>query len=202
MKTSMRAVWLLVMMLAGCGSSPSSAYYALAAVSGTIHQAALGTIEVRRPAVAGYLDRAEILTQWDGQRLQLAHYECWGEPLASMIGRVLAEDLTERLRGTIVFNASADLSLRAATVIELSLWKFDLGPDGAVHLDALAALRGAGEPTTHAIRLQARPVTTDTGAVVAVMSQLLGQLADQLATALIARGDSNISQAPKPELVQ
>jgi uncharacterized lipoprotein YmbA len=134
--------------------------------------------------------------------LQLAHYECWGEPIASMIGRVLAEDLNDRLRGAIVFNASADLSIQASTVIELALWKFDFGPDGAVHLDGLASVRSAGQPQTRAIKLQARPVTTETGAVVAAMSQLLGQLADELATTLVARGDSNISQAPKPEAVE
>ena len=185
-----------VMLLAGCGSSPATAYYALAAVSGSMRQASLGTIEVRRPGIAGYLDRAEILTQWDGHRLQLAQDACWGEPIASMIGRVLAEDLTDRLRGTIVFNASSDLSIKATTVIELAIWKFDFGPDGFVHLNALSSVRGAGPQTARAIALQARPATTEPGAVVAAMSGLLGQLADEIANALMASAENSTKTAP------
>lgn len=197
MNMSMRAACAAVLLMSGaCGSSPATAYYALAAVSGTIHQASLGTVEVRRPGVAGYLDRAEILAHWDGHRLQLAENACWGEPIASMVGRVLAEDLTERLQGTIVFSASSELSMQASTVVELALWKFDLGADGSVHLNALASVRGAGQPSTRAITLQARPVTNDTGAVVDVMSRLLGQLADAVADTILARANPSISPAP------
>jgi uncharacterized lipoprotein YmbA len=187
---------LALLLLCGCGSSPNTAYYALAAVSGTIRPASLGTIEVRRPGVAGYLDRAEILSQWNGHRLQLAQNECWGEPIAAMIGRVLAEDLTDRLRGTVVFSAASDLSIPASTVVELAIGKFDLDQDGAVHLNALTLVRGSGQQATRAIALQARPVTSETGAVVAAMSGLLGQLADEIATILMARGESHASEAP------
>jgi uncharacterized protein len=191
------STWVALMLtFSGCGSSPSTAYYALAAVSGTIRQASLGTIEVRRPSIAGYLDRAEILTQWDGHRIQLAQSECWGEPIASMIGRVLAEDLTHRLRGTIVFSAASDLSIQASTVVELAIWKFDLDRDGSVHLDALTSVRASGQQSTRAIALQARPATTDTNAVVAAMSSVLGQLADEISIALVARGDSEKSETP------
>ncbi|HET8934381.1 MAG TPA: PqiC family protein [Polyangiales bacterium] len=176
----------IALLFGGCGSSPNTTYYALAAVSGTLRQASLGAIEVRRPGIAGYLDRTEVLAQWDGQRLELAHNTGWAEPLAAMIGRVLAEDLSERLRGTTVFAASSDLSLQANTVVELVIRKFDLGSDGVVHLNALWSVRNAGQATTHSSALQARPTTTDTGAVVAAMSTLLGQLADEITKVLPA----------------
>jgi uncharacterized lipoprotein YmbA len=194
MKISKWVALALMLAFTGCGSSPSTTYYALASVTGTIRQAALGTIEVRRPGIAGYLDRAEILAQWDGHRMQLAQSECWGEPIASMIGRVLAEDLTERLGGTIVFSA-ADLSIPAPTVVELAIRKFDLDRDGYVHLNALTSVRSRGQPSTRAIALQARPATTETSAVVAAMSGLLGQLADDIASALLARGSDETPAA-------
>jgi uncharacterized protein len=195
MKTSIRVA--LMLAFTACGSSPNTAYYALAAVSGTMRQASLGTIQVRRPGIAGYLDRAEILTQWDGHRMRLRESECWGEPIAPMIGRVLAQDLTDRLRGTIVFSASSDLSLQASTVVELAIWKFDLDRDGSVHLDALAVVRGSGREVTHAITLRARPASTDTSAVVAAMSNLLGQLADEISTALIAQAANKNGETPE-----
>lgn len=186
MKSSMRAVWVAVgLLFCGCGTSPNTTYYTLAAVSGKLRPSSLGTIEVRRPGIAGYLDRSEILAQWDGQRLQMAESACWGEPIAAMIGRVLADDLSERLRGTIVLSSSSELSIQADTAIELVVRKFDLGSDGLVHLNALASVRRGGQSTTRAFALQARPVATDTGAVVAAMSSLLGQLADELANALL-----------------
>mgnify|MGYP003546734521 CR=1 FL=1 len=195
MKSSMRAVWVAMGFLwCGCGTSPNTTYYTLAAVSGTLRQASFGTVEVRRPGIAGYRDRTEILAQWDGQRLELADNACWGEPIAAMIGRVLADDLSERLRGTIVLGASSELSIQAAVVVELVIRKFDLGTDGYVHLNVLASIRRAGETSTRAVALQTRPVGTDTGAVVAAMSNLLGQLADELANALLTRADSAPSQ--------
>jgi uncharacterized protein len=174
----------------GCGSSPNTTYYTLAAVSGTLRQASMDTVEVRRPGIAGYLDRTEILAQWDGQRLQLSENVAWGEPIAAMIGRVLAEDLGERLRGTIVLGASSELSIQAGAVVELVIRKFDFGTDGYVHLNAIASVRREGKPSTRALALQARPVATDTGSVVAAMSNLLGQLADEIANALLTGGES------------
>lgn len=193
------AVWSLAvgLMLCGCGSSPNPTYYTLAAVSGTVRQASLGAIEVRRPGVAGYLDRTEILAQWDGQRLQLASNSAWGEPIASMIGRVLAEDLTNRLHDSIAVSATSDLTVQTTTAVELVIRKFDLGADGYVHLNVLASVRSGGQSTPRAIALQARPTsTTDTDAIVAAMSGLLGQLADELANVLVARGNSAVVQAP------
>jgi uncharacterized protein len=179
---------LFIALLSGCGSSPSTTLYALAATSGTVRQASLGVVEVRRPGIAGYLDRTEILAQWDGQRLQLESNTGWAEPLAAMVGRVLAEDLSDRLQGTIVFAASSDLSLQPATVVELVIRKFDLAADGSVHLNVLWSVRGAGQASARATALEARPSSNETGAVVAAMSGLLGQLADEITKTLLERG--------------
>jgi uncharacterized protein len=173
--------------LCACGSSPNTTYYALAATSGTVRQASLGPIEVRRPGIAGYLDRTEILAQWDGQRLQLSQGAGWAEPITAMIGRVLAENLSNRLPGTIAFNASSELSLQANTVVEIVIRKFDLASDGNVHLHALWSIRGGGQTTTHTAALQTQPNTTETAPTVAAMSTLLGQLADKITTTLLER---------------
>lgn len=184
----MKRAWIAIAgLLCACGSSPSTTYYSLAATSGTLRQAALGVIEVRRPGVAGYLDRTEILARWDGQRLQLAQGAGWAEPLSAMIGRVLAENLDERLPQTVVFSASSQLSVQADRVIELHVRKFDQARDGSLQLKVLWSVRGAGQTSTHATTLQARPTGPETAATVAAMSTLLGQLADQIAVTLLER---------------
>ena len=199
MKSSMRALWLIIGGLCcGCGSSPNTTYYALAAVSGTIRQASLGTVEVRRPGISGYLDRTEILAPWDGQRLQLAQGAGWAEPISAMIGRVLAENLDNRLPGTIVFAASSDLSIQANTVIELVVRKFDLASDGNVHLNVLWSIRSAGQTTTHTSSLKAAPSASDTAPTVAAMSTLLGKLADDIAHTLLTRASERKVSAAVP----
>jgi uncharacterized lipoprotein YmbA len=175
------------MALCACGSSPNTAYYSLAATSGTVRQASLGTIEVRRPGIAGYLDRTEILAQWDGQRLQLTQGAGWAEPITAMIGRVLAEDIGNRLPGTVVFNSASELSIQSSTVVEVLLRKFDLASDGHVYLNALWLIRSAGQTTTHSATLKIKPTTTETAPTIAAMSALLGQLADKITTTLLER---------------
>jgi uncharacterized lipoprotein YmbA len=107
-----------------------------------------------------------------------------------VISRVLAENLSDRLRGTIVFSATSELSIQASTVIELVVRKFDLGSDGDVHLNVLWSARSAGQSAPRALTLSAHPASSETAAIVAAMSSLLGQLADEIATTLLARGDS------------
>lgn len=191
--------WLLVLLACcGCGTSPETAYYALASARGTVRQASLGTIEVRRPSIPGYLDRSAILARWDGHRMQLSPNAAWGEPISAMIGRVLAEDLGERLRGTIVFSAAPSVSIQASAVVELAIWKFDLDREGSLQLNGLVSVRSADglvPQSTRAFALQARAPTSETGAVVGTMSSLLGQLADEIASTLVARATEG-PQAP------
>ena len=179
---------LLACAHAACGTSAEPLYYALASAPGARVAKALGTIEVRQPNVAGYLDRSEILTEVVDHRLRLATNERWGEPFGVMIGRVLAEDLSERLPGSTVFTEASGMSIRAARFVELSIWKFDLDADGYVRLKALLALRSeAGDvPTvTRTVNLQARPGVGLHGQVDA-MSRLLGLLADEIVGSLDA----------------
>ena len=183
----MTRAMILCLALGACASSPEPAYYTLTALPGARLPAALGSIEVRRPSLAGYLDRAEILTQVVGQRLQVAHGERWAEPLAIMIGRVLTDDLAARLPNSTVFSEASDLSLRAARVVELSIAKLDLDLDGYLRLRALLVIRSDAAQTpvqARTIALSARPTTRELPRLVAAMSGLLGQLADEIAGSL------------------
>lgn len=181
--------WLA--LLAGIGlsacASPEPTYYTLAPAPGPTRPGGPTTIEVRRPGLAAYLDRTDIVRRGDEYRLAIAGGEQWGEPLDDLIGRVLAEDLTDRLPGSTVFSDDA-ISPHDA-VVTLDVERFDVDAKGTVTLLAqIAVQRGPDQPqTARSLRLTAPARSSSTPDMVAAMSQLLGRLADTIA-ALLAPG--------------
>ena len=118
------------------------------------------TVQLRRIGLAGYLDRNTIVRADAGYRLHIDENERWGEPPADMIGRVLAQDLTQRLPGSTVFTEAGAITADADTVVELDVQRFDLDVSGVVILAAQVAVqgsRGREALSARAFRLTERP---------------------------------------------
>jgi uncharacterized lipoprotein YmbA len=179
-----------VLVIAGCGRSPDATFYALSPSAGQVGgQPPAGTksIQLRRPGLAGYLDRPEIVRRLVDYRLGVAANERWGEPLNVMIGRVVAQDLSQRLGGVSVFTEDGAITADADATVEINIEKFEADGDGTVQLVAqLAIERGTSHAATgsRVIRLSARPQGGSTSAMVRAMSDLLGQMSDQVAAAV------------------
>jgi uncharacterized lipoprotein YmbA len=188
MKTGHLVITLgLVALLAGCGSSPPSTFYALAPMRGAPQPGAPRVIEIRRPAVAGYLDRPEIVRRVVDYRLGVAATDRWGEPLDAMIGRVLALDLEQRAPGSSVYTEAGSITAPADAFVEVDLRRFEASDDGNVTLVAEVAVERAGErapAVVRAVTLREAPPGGSTGALALTMSELLGQLSDQIAAML------------------
>jgi len=176
-------VVLAWLALAGC-TSPEPAYFTLAAVPG---QAAAGgpkLVELQRPGLAGYLDRPGIVRANGAYQLQVAGTERWGEPLGDLVGRILSEDLNQRLPGTSVFTTAGSISAQPDVRIELDVQRFDADSSGDVVLLAQVAVsqgRNRAGALTRTVRLTQRPAGPGTAPLVAAMSAVLGQLADAVA---------------------
>ena len=173
---------LLSLASARC-SSPDPTYYTLQPEPGMVRPAAAYTIEVRRPGLAGYLDRSDIVLKDAGYKLAVNSQERWAEPLGDMIGRVLTQDLAQRLPASSIFSESGAITADPALRVEVDIDRFDAEQDGAVTLVASVAIEAGA--THHPLR--ARTVTlsaTPAGGaanLAAAMSGLLGGLADRLA---------------------
>lgn len=185
------AVLAVLAVLAGC-TSVEPAYFTLAAVPGTQQPGtaqfgAPALVELRRPGIAGYLDRPEIV-RGGGYQLKVASNERWGEPFGDLFGRVLAEDLNRRLPGTTVFTAAGSISATADATVEVDVQRFDADGTGTVVLAVQVAVSRVrrGPATTRAIRLQ-RPAGATTVELVMAMSALVGDMADQVAGMLRAQ---------------
>lgn len=176
----------LALAVAGC-ASPDPTYYALLPLPGTAAAVPFRTIEVRRPGLAGYLDRSSIVLAQQGYRLQLNETLRWSEPLGDMIGRVLAADLSQRLPGSSVFSEAGAITADPDARVEVDVRRFDADSGGPVTLVVEVAIeRGRSHLPLAAmpVVLTAPPAGPGAGALAAAMSGLLGQLADRVAAAL------------------
>ncbi len=190
---------MLMIAVAGCGASKEPAYFALAARPAPAAQAgAPPLIEVRRPGIAGYLDRADIVTRVQDYRLQIETAERWAEPLGDMIGRVLAQNLASRLGESQVFVESGAISAIPGAIVAVDIQTLDAGSDGQVTLVAQVVVETPGAPrATRARRftLHSRPASSSTAALVASMSALVAELSDGVATML--RQPASTDGAPR-----
>lgn len=169
--------------LAAC-ASPNPDFFTLAAVPGARSTSDIKSLELRRIGLAGYLDRSEIVRATTPYRLHMSDTERWGEPLGQMVTRVLTEDLVERLPNAAVFSESGAISTQPDEVLEVDVQRFDADASGQVVLLAQVAVRHdrSGAPAiARTVRLTVTPAGPDTPALVAAMSQTLGQFADSIA---------------------
>ncbi len=181
---------LLGLALAGAASacaSPEPAYFTLAAVPGPARRGGPAQVELRRPGLAGYLDRPEIVRSNSPYSLRVTGAERWGEPLGDLIARILAEDLNNRLPGSSVFTSAGSITAEADATVEMDIQRFDADPSGQVVLLAQVAVsrgRARASAATRVVRLTVQPAGPGTASLVAAMSAALGQLADALAAML------------------
>jgi uncharacterized lipoprotein YmbA len=153
-------------------------------VPGATLNGAPPTIEVRRPGLAGYLDRSDIVLKNQSYKLSVNSQQRWGEPLGDMIGRVIAEDLTQRLPNSSIFDQSGAITANPDARVEVDILNFDPTGDGSVTLNAAYAIEQGISHRPLASRhvsLSATPAGAGAADLVAAESSLLGQLADQIA---------------------
>ena len=175
-----------VMALPVACASPSPTLYVLAPVQGTTVAAAPHVVALRTIAIAHYLERSQIVRSSEGYRMDVLSNEWWGEPLDTMIGRILVQELNQRLPGSTVYGDSGAISTPPDATVEINLQRLDLDRDGAVLLAAQMAVSGKSG-TSRGVTFTVRPADATTPALVAAMSAATAQLADALAAMLTRR---------------
>ena len=171
----------------GCGSSKEPALYALESRPGTPANGGPKLVELRRPAIAGYLDRENIVTKVQNYRLDVNTGERWAEPLGDMVGRVLSRDLASRLTDTQVILENGAISASPNATIAVIVQSFDELGDGKVRLIAQVIVESTSPPNDSKVQtyeLAAQESGSNTEALVATMSALLGDLAERIAVTI------------------
>ena len=139
----------------------------------------------------GYLDRREVVVRQPDGRFSLRELDRWGEPLDELLTNTLTANLV-RLTGSprvaafpLPGRASADLRIVGRVL------RFDADASGLAMLEVQwSILDESGEPRVP-VRIdayRAQAPGTGTAALVAALSDVLGQFSRQLAGELLAAG--------------
>jgi uncharacterized lipoprotein YmbA len=180
-----RALLLLAMTPAAC-ASPNPLLYVLAPAPGPVLDGAPHIIAVRGISLAQYLQRQQIVRSSEAYHLDVLYNDWWGEPLDTLINRVLVQDLAQRLPDSSVLSDNGAITTTPDTTVEINIERFDLAGSGSVLLLAQVAVRGRLRQS-RALSISVPPANATTSALVAAMSAAVGQMADAVAALLAAR---------------
>ncbi|MCB8877343.1 PqiC family protein [Acidisoma silvae] len=169
--------------LSGCASADPN-YYRIGFVPGTARTGGPRQIEVRSISIPGYLDRTGIVKSAQDFRLDIHSNDIWADSFASMLQDSMVQDLTARLQGSTVIGAGGSIGANADLLVEINVLRFDPDTDGQMVLQIQAGLRDGNTMTllsTRGFSHQAPAGGPAVAAIVATMSRLWGQAADDIA---------------------
>lgn len=186
----MAIVACFLVPIGACGTTKPVRYYTLSTTTAppALRQAPVGDklIGVTRFTVPAYLDRPQIVTRGEGNRLILADFDRWAEPLTEGCARILAEELSALLPTYQVRHRGwLDQSLLDIS-IAVEVLRFERIAGGGLTLSAQWSVQRKGEQNGRANRGDYAIPTSDTSydAVAQAMSQVLGQMAKDMASAV------------------
>ena len=184
------AFGVLAATLASCAGSQPSNYFVLSALptpetpmgSASSNQLAIGVAPVALPA---YIDRPQLVTRASANRLDLAEFDRWAEPLQDMFTRTLAENLSALLKTDLVYDLPDRQVPDLDYQVSVEIWRFDRGVDGKTELLARWAIfRGnAAEPlvTRKSLITEDVPAGSGAEAIIAAMSRAVETLSREIA---------------------
>jgi uncharacterized lipoprotein YmbA len=187
---------LIAMPLAACvGDTQPSRLYVLSAVEPPAQRSPDGVaLSVGPVTLPKYLDRPQIVTRPTANELTIAEFDRWGGRLEDNVTQALGENLSRRLRTSRVSLFPAEAAGRADMRLSITISRFEcVSESGECLLDArwqiAAPAQGApaAAPTMGASALTARVSGSGYAAVAAAMSQLLGGLSQEIASAIAGR---------------
>ncbi|MFN7951204.1 MAG: PqiC family protein [bacterium] len=181
---------------AGCGLSAFAAkpdptrFFVLAAAPATAPAGALDpsrTLGLGPIDIPSYLQRPELVVRESATEIRPSSFDRWSESLDKGIARVLAQDLSTRLGLDRVTPYPWYATQEPTYQVRIDLRSFEATAKGEIQLSArwdVKRLGGDGPRIQRDSVLAPRAAGTDTREIVAALSAALGQLADEIATAV------------------
>lgn len=175
----------LAMLLAGC-SSPEPVLYTIATAPGAVQPGSPKVVLAQQVAVAHFLERSQIVRSSENYRLDVMSNDWWGEPLASMLNRVLIEELGQRLPQSTIIADNGAVSARPDATVAINIQRLDEDAAGNLVLQAQVGVRATRqtEPELRSFRFSVAPPTPGVSGEVAAISTAVGRLADGIAAML------------------
>ena len=184
----------LLVLLAACGSSPKTDFYMLNADHGSVVQAAnVGTgpaVGVWRIKLPDLLDRSEIVTRDNQFKVKMADFSWWAGSLAQNMTLLITAELSQLLQSNRIVTSPWPSYQKNDYQIIIRVERFDGELGGEVILRGLWSLldsEGLNELNREVFEFKASTTDLTYQEMVAAMSQLTVQLADQVADGIIAQ---------------
>jgi uncharacterized lipoprotein YmbA len=184
------AVALCATLIAASCSSPDPTLYTIALVPGAVVSGAPKVISVHGVGVAQYLARSPIVQTSGDYRIVMRPGSWWGEPIDAMLGRVLVQNLAQRLPQSTVYASSGALSGSSPDAsVELEVQRLDLDRDGQLLLIAQASVsfEKRASVNVRSFHISQPPPSASVEGQIAATSAALGQVADGIAVMLAAK---------------
>ncbi|UCG71756.1 MAG: membrane integrity-associated transporter subunit PqiC [Chromatiales bacterium] len=176
--TIKRSLWILMVLLAaGCGSSPPVDYYRLQPISGsaTADPADAKVLGIGPLQVPGYLDRPQLVTQMPGSEVRVDEFNRWAEPLDVALPRIVTANVDYLLDSVIVVTFPYSSRVRTDYRLFGRVIRFDANQSGEAVLEVQWGVQDADAnpvltPRRTRYTAQASPAT-DPGAVVSALNE-------------------------------
>jgi uncharacterized protein len=186
------AVLAAGLTLAGCAETPPTRFYTLSpledAPGGTppanLPELTVGVGPVTLPP---YLDRPQLVTRAGGNRMVLADFDSWVEPLQGMFTRVLGENLALLLGTDDVLLLPQNRDFALDRQVEVDVTRFDVDNVGNAVLDAKWWVYGRnGDKLLRSGRstISEPAAVDDYTAAAAALSRALGAMSTEIAQAI------------------
>jgi uncharacterized lipoprotein YmbA len=177
----------LLLVVAGCSQSPPTEFYTLSGMQlppggSSARKTVIGVGPVTLP---DYLDRPQIVTRASGNRVILASFHSWVEPVDGMFTRVLVGNLSSLLATDNVVTLPQRRPMPLDYQVEVDVARFDADVTGRAVLDARWRVFGkdgdllVGEGRSTIVEPVAEPGSYE--AIVAAMSQALARMSSTIA---------------------
>lgn len=179
---------LTILLLGACSKSPDSRLYLLQPVNtGGGERNNNLTVEIGEISIPDHLSGDKIVTYVEGNQIVAAEFDRWAEPLDRNISAVLVQNLASALRTDRVLDDRSGLLENPDFLVEISVIRFSLEPGNKVSLEALWSLTNSKGETTNLQTFRAVRVSSNGtyGASIADMSVVLGDLAEEIARAIL-----------------
>jgi uncharacterized protein len=180
------ALFGLALALAAC-SSPDPVLYTIAPVNGPAKIGGPKVVVIERVQIANYLDRSQIVRSSEDYRVELKSNDWWGEALASMLRRIVQQELAQRLPQSGVLSETGAVTAAPDATVDIEFQRLDEDRSGNVVLQAQASVsfKGTQTPTLRSFHFSVPSPSPDVKGEVTAISTAVGQLADALAALLV-----------------
>lgn len=136
-------VFIIVIFLSGCASSPPSRFYLL---DGQTSSAEVWTKKIDRKfavgpvTVAGYLSRPQMVTRLTETQVELSEFNRWAEPLKSNIQQVLIDNLASHFPHSRFYKYPTQRGTVVNYRVAVNVSRFDTTKNGVSVLQATVSI--------------------------------------------------------------